>query len=397
MSSALHSVQAEVRGLEVSEVIRNPDLDMQGIDPLRVIEIDSQTDARWDSFVSAHPDGLVYHTAAYLHALAREYSSKTVCLACEDSAGQIRGILPLLYTKGLPLGLGGQLLGRRLSSLPRTPVAGPLSFDAKTTSALLRAAIDRADREQGTALQIKPPRPLDCGLVDDLVRQEWRKTYALELPGKPEQLHFGNSRNHTRIKQRVDKASKAGVKIRQAETEPELRAWYGVYLEAMRWHVVPPRPYRFFRGLWENLRPNRIRLLLAHMDMDGEKRLLAGSIFLMFGRTVFYAFNGRRREELSMQPNYAILWRAIHDACEEGFRFFDLGEVTEENSGLAEFKGKWAGSPGWLVRYYYPAPPKANDLEHSPESRTHRCLNLVWRYLPMNLTSLLGDCVYRYL
>jgi hypothetical protein len=397
MGSTLHSVQAEVRVLERPEATESLDLNRQEIAMSQVIEIDPQTDARWDSFVSAHPDGLVYHTAAYLQALFQEYANKPVCLACEDTAGNFLGILPLFHTRGLPFRLGGQLLGRRLSSLPRTPVAGPLSLDVKTTNALLQAAVDRAGREHGTALQIKPPRSLDCEHVDGLVCQTWRKTYVLELPGKPEQLHFGNSRNHSRIKQRVNKALRAGVKIRQAETEAELRAWYRVYLEAMRWHVVPPRPYRFFRALWECLGPNRIRLLLAYMDMDGEKKLLAGSIFLMFGRSVFYAFNGRRREDLSMQPNYAILWHAIRDACKEGFRFFDLGEVTIENSGLAEFKGKWAGSPTWLVRYYYPTPPKTNGLEHHLESMTHRYLNSAWRYLPMNLTMLLGKLVYRFL
>ena len=397
MGSTLPRSHEGVRGLEIQEDTGRFDPDRQETNLLRVVEIDPQTEARWDSFVSAHPDGLIYHTAAYLHALSQEYANKPVCLACEDFAGKIHGILPLFQTKGLPLGLGGRLLGRRLSSLPRTPVAGPLSMDAETTNALLRAAIDEADREQGTALQIKPPQSLDCVLVDDLVRQPWRKTYVLELPGKPEQLHFGNSRNHARIKQRVSKALKAGVTVRQAETEEELRAWYGVYLEAMRWHGVPPRPYRFFRGLWECLQPNRIRLLLAYMVVQEEKRLLAGSIFLMFGRTVFYAFNGRRREDLSMQPNYAIIWQAIHDACREGFQFFDLGEVPADNSGLAEFKGKWAGSPAWLVRYYYPTPPEPNGSGPDRESMVHRCLTSVWRYLPINLTMLLGDWVYKFL
>lgn len=397
MGSTLGGGRVEVKDPKRLGATRRLDLKRQEVNLFHVIDVNPQSDARWDAFVSSHQDGLVYHTAAYLHALSLEYANKLVCLACEDSAGQIRGILPLIYTKGLPLGLGGRLLGRRLSSLPRTPVAGPLALDSRTTTALLRGAVDRARRDQGTHLQIKPPRSLDCGLEDRLVGHRWRKTYVLELPGEPGQLRFGNSRNHTRIKQRVSKALRTGVKVRQGETEADLTAWYDMYLEAMRWHVVPPRPYRFFRGLWEGLRPNRIRLLLAHMDMDGEKRLLAGSIFLMSGRTVFYAFNGRRREDLSLQPNYAIMWNAIHDACKAGFRFFDLGEVQPENPGLAEFKGKWAGSPTWLVRYYYPAPPKTDGLGHDPESMKHRSLSLVWRSLPKNMTALLGNWLYRYL
>jgi hypothetical protein len=371
-----------------------PGLERDAARQCRVVEIDPQTDPRWDAFVSAHPEGLIYHTASYLHALSTEYGTDPICLAGEDLAGQVRGILPLMYTKGLPLGLGGRLFGRRLSSLPRTPVAGPLALDENTTIELLRAALERTDVRNGANVQIKPPRPLGSGLAEGLIGRPWRKTYVLELPPRPALLHFGNSRNHTRLKQRVNKAVKAGVKIRQGELE-DLRAWYDIYLETMRWHLVAPRPYRFFRALWDDLRPDRIRLLLAYKDGNG---LLAGSIFMMSGRTVFYAFNGRRREDLSLQPNYAIIWQAIHDACEEGFRYFDLGEVPLDNLGLSEFKGKWAGSPTWLVRYYYPKPPETSGLESGGrKSFTRRCLNIAWRRLPIPLTRWFGDWVYYFL
>src|SRR5437016_4420436 len=123
---------------------------------LRVVEVDPQSDPRWEAFVVAHPDGLVYHHPAWLRALEREYKQKTIGLICEDSDGAVRGLLPLLHTRGLPFKRRGQLTGRRLSSLPRTPVAGPLSLDHQATSELVRAAIKLVEREQGRAvLQLK--------------------------------------------------------------------------------------------------------------------------------------------------------------------------------------------------------------------------------------------------
>lgn len=387
MVSISQGVQLNLKN-QVTAEIYSPEL----ANDCRVIEIDPQTDRRWDSFVAAHPDGLIYHTASYLHALSMEYATKPLCLASEDLAGNIRGILPLMYTKGLPFGLGGRLLARRLCSLPRTPVAGPLALDANATSELLREAVKRTDGGNGANLQIKPHRALTLELAEDLIGIPWRKTYVLELPAEPGLLRFGNSRNHTRIKQRVTKAAKAGVKIRQGEME-DLSAWYEIYLETMRWHFVPPRPYRFFRQLWMDLGPDRIRLLLAYKDGYG---LLAGSIFLIFNRTVFYAFNGRRRKDLSLQPNYAIIWHAIHNACEKGFRYFDLGEVPLENSGLSEFKGKWAGTPTSLVRYYYPA-PETSGLESEHKSFNRQCLKLAWRHLPLHVTKLFGNWAYYFL
>src|SRR5438094_166073 len=61
------------------------------------------------------------------------------------------------------------------------------------------------------------------------------------------------------------------------------------------------------------------------------------------------------RESISLRPNDAIQWRAIHDACASGYRRFDFGEVMEDDHGLAEFKSKWGTQPLRLYRYYYGA------------------------------------------
>ena len=94
----------------------------------------------------------------------------------------------------------------------------------------------------------------------------------LQLPGRSEELRFGNSRNHSAIKRAVNKAARMGVEVRQAESEDQLRAWYALYLDTMRWHAVPPRPYRFFKNCWELLRPHGLmRLLLAEQHEAGHE------------------------------------------------------------------------------------------------------------------------------
>jgi lipid II:glycine glycyltransferase (peptidoglycan interpeptide bridge formation enzyme) len=140
-----------------------------------------------------------------------------------------------------------------------------------------------------------------------------------------------------------------------------------------------------------------MRLLIAEQYQAGQSRLLAGSIFLMFGQTVFYAFNGRRREDLSLRPNDVIQWRAIQDACRDGFRRYDFGEVGENQHGLAEFKSKWGAERRQLTRYCYPAP---HDLQMgilNSGSRARELLNVAWRRLPLKATTLFGNWIYKYL
>jgi hypothetical protein len=190
----------------------------------------------------------------------------------------------------------------------------------------------------------------------------------------------------------------ARVRLRSADTSQDLLDWYKLYLDTMRWHAVPPRPYRLFQTAWDLLRPRgETRLRLAEQDVTGQRKLLAGSILLMFGRTVFYAFNGRRREGLALRPNDLIQLHAIQDACREGFRRYDFGKVAESHEGLAEFKGKWGAEPIRLYCYYYPAPQHLESDHAAPASLFGKAARAGWRVLPLSMTELLGTQLYRYL
>jgi serine/alanine adding enzyme len=363
---------------------------------LRALEVDFRTDARWQSFVEAHPNGSIYHHPRWLDALEKEYGHKIIALTCENGFGQLRALLPLAYTKGLPLHIGGQSAARRLSSLPRTPIGGTLSLDRLGAAVVLRAAIERVKYDSGMRLQIKTYEIGLDKLADGLICKPWRLSYVLELPSCSEDLPLGNSRKRARIRWAVNKAAKERVQVRAAETTDELRAWYELYLYTMRRNVVPPRPYRFFELLWNSMHAaGLMELLLAEQVGGTGKRLLAGSIFLMFGQTVSYAFNGARREDFSLHPNDAILSFAIQKAREAGFRRFDFGEVPDGHVRLAKFKSKWGSEPTQLVRYYYPASSEwASEL---PSAYIYHLAETAWQRLPLKTTAVLGDWIYGHL
>jgi serine/alanine adding enzyme len=366
-----------------------------GADVSGLVEVYPTCDSRWDAFVASRRDASIFHHSAWLRTLEAEYGGRVLGLACEGSGGELFGVLPLLLTRGLPIGRKDRLSGRRLSSLPRTPTAGPLAVDRASTETLVRGAVDRVRSQPGLQLQLKLKAPYLDGLVDGVEGERWRHTFVLELPPTPVRLRFGNARNHGRIRWAVNKAERLNVRVRPAETEADLRAWYRLYVETMRLHAVPPRPCRLFSAMWGLLRPQRLMdlLLAEHVDAVGT-RLLAGSIFLKFRDTVFYAFNGSHRSALSLRPNDIIMWRAIHDASAAGYRRFDLGEVDESAPTLADFKSKWGAKPSWLYRYYYPA----QRAEHSTsDGMAVRAAQALWRHLPLQATVILGDRIYSYL
>ncbi|QBD83257.1 GNAT family N-acetyltransferase [Ktedonosporobacter rubrisoli] len=355
---------------------------------LQLIENHPEKDSRWERFIDSHQDGLIYHHPAWLGVLEEAFGYRSAHLACQDANGQFRGIFPLYKMQGI--------LGTcRFSSLPRTPVAGPLARDRQALEFLIHAALGQLKATPRSGLQIKMLSNELDDLGIELTGVKWRDTYQLELPARPELLRFGNSRNHAQIKRAVHKAYKHGISLERAETKRELRAWYELYLSTMRQVVIPPRPYRFFEIAWERLQPRGLlRLLLAHHHEAGKAKPVAGLLLLMAGRTVFYAFSGWHRNAQELRPNDALHWQAIHDACSEGFRYYDFGEVPANTPGLAEFKSKWGTQKECLYRYYYPSPRESAINLLEADTPFHRAARTTWRRLPLEATELLGTLAH---
>jgi GNAT acetyltransferase-like protein len=368
-----------------------------GADGLHVIELNLD-DPRLASFVATHRSGTVYHHPAWLRTLSAEYNRGIVMLACECQNGHLAGIFPLMKTRGVPLSVFGELAKARLSSLPRTPIAGPLCAGQEASRLLVSAAINRVSQERGVRLQIKTEGPLLDSFVDDFSGVPWRKSFVLPLPEDPTELRIGSSGARRRhIRAHVKRAESLGVRVRVANSEGDLRLWYGIYLRTMRRVVVPPRSLRFFLAMWKYMEPlGLMKVMLAERQSEGKTEIVAGAIFLMHGRRVFYAFSACPAEYFPLQPNDLIHWEAIHWAASSGFREYDLGEVPNDAQQLAAYKAKWGGQERLLYRYYYPQ-MISESTDSSVLSNRQKLLEWVWQQLPLHVTAYLGDLIYSYL
>ncbi len=357
---------------------------------LRVCEVDPYRDPRWDKFVAHHPDGLIYQRSEWLRLIERTYGNIT-CTVCENEDAVVRGILPFCVTRGLAWGIGGPRTQRRVSSLPRTPIGGPLVAEHGGLALLIDAARHRA-ASAGLRLELKllpgtPSPSSDC--------VAWATSYAVRLPDSPGEVRLGNARSHASVLRAVRKAERLGVRVRAATSQRELRQWYPLYLETMRSHAQPPRPYGFFSAMWDELAPHgMLRLLLAERTEGGHRRVLAGSIFLMSGQTVVFAENGRRTADLPYRPNDAIHWTAIQEATAAGYRRYDLGEVQPGHEGLGRFKLKWGAEAIPMLRLYVPGwqPPAVRG-----EERDSRPFARLWKRVPLSVTAVAGKLVHRYI
>ena len=368
------------------------------VNALTISSLPENDNVSWDEFVYDHPDASVYHLSEWFNILQKESKQKILKLVCKDEGGKIVGVFPLQYTKGFPFRLGGIPGIKRLSSLPRTPIGGPLAMDENIAILLVQKAVDIVKENEERHLQIKTFSPQLKIEKDQLHKFLWREIYITEIPEYPKEIRFGDSRNHAAIKRAMKKALKNNVHFREATDINELKEWYPLYSDTMRFHVTPARSYSFFKNIWELMKPKGLMsLILAELETNGSKQIIAGSVLFRFNDTVTYAFNGSSRNHFELRPNDLLHWQAIHDAQKMGFKYYDLGEVSKDHLSLAAYKKKWASLIKEMYHYYYPKPEGLENEKELDAGTSGNLKQKIWQTLPLKVTEIIGDRTYKYL
>jgi hypothetical protein len=363
---------------------------------LKAIEAGDDINEKWIDFISRNSQATIYHHPLWLKVIEKETGQKVLKLICTDKNDNIQGLFPLQYTKGFYSKFGGIPGTKRLSSLPRTPVGGPLTSSSKATNLLIKKAIDIVSSKSDYLLQIKSFDPDLYKEFDVLYKYFWREIYIKDIPEYPNEIRYGKSKNHAKIKWAVNKAEQNKVYQRIAQSEDDLKKWYPLYLDTMRIHVTPARSFGFFKNLWEILRPKGLmQLQVAEVEEKAEKTIIAGSILLFYNKTVTHAFSGssRIRKHIELRPNDLLHWYAILDAQRNGFKYYDFGEVSKGNIGLATYKKKWDTVKHNMYHYYYPKSTQLEEEEFDSEVVTG-IKGKIWNKLPLFITARIGEMIY---
>jgi CelD/BcsL family acetyltransferase involved in cellulose biosynthesis len=324
--------------------------------PAHVVEIDPAGDPRWDAMVGGHRDASVYHLGAWAGVLRSAYGHRPSYLALETSDGTVIGGLPLMRMRGL-------VTGRRMSTLPAVPPAGPLADTDDGARALLEAAMNVADGFDARIWTLHARHGGLEAIAPRLLPRPKHPAYVLPLGVDPDELRAGLKKSSRNLWRSLKKADESGVVVREGKGRADLRAFYSMYARAMRRRRVLPRPYRQVAAAQELLPEGVFRLYLA----EYEGHVVGGMIGHAFGETLELLYLGSDERRFDCRPNHALYWHAIRWATEAGYTELDLGHANP-GSSLATFKQQWGAEPIPEYRYDY-VPGAAADSEAPAESR----------------------------
>jgi CelD/BcsL family acetyltransferase involved in cellulose biosynthesis len=277
-----------------------------------------------DALADLSPNATFYHTGAWLSALANAYPRMTLRVMVAKRDGAAAAFLPYFETRrgflrtlwSLPFGTYGGPAGdadasRELLGEFRSMFAAPGVIDV--------GCVDFANAHDPSGWEVSD---LDTHVVDisegfDVV---WRDRFD-----KPR-------------RRRARRAEEHGVTVRRGGGREDVDRFLGVYRERLDdWKSGRGHPEELFHALVEG-GGDRVRLYLA----EHEGAVIGGHLNFYYKEDVIAWYGMTSTRAGDTQAGTLLYVTCMRDACERGFRTYNLGASLGKRS-LIEYKQSLGG------------------------------------------------------
>lgn len=346
--------------------------------------VDPAKTVGWDTFVENHPYGWISHLSGWKEILEESFNHMKgyYLVLFQDQA--IRAALPLFEVKSW-------LTGKRLVSIPFATLGDPLVLSTDEMNKLLEAALDLSERVGSSYIEIRT-LAASSWLNDERygMLQKYCHHY---LPLDQDIDQMKKAFDRTCVRQRISRAEKSNLRLREAEREPDIKAFYRLYVGNRKRLGLPPQPYIFIKKLWETFSPdNRVSVLLAEQD----NITTAGIMVFKFRERVSIEFSAHDETKRNVSPIHFLFWEAIKMYREKGFKILDFGRTSYSNKGLVAFKRRWGAREIDLPIYYLPR-NIASRMDGNELSMRYRLVMKMCKNAPFTVLPLIGRMLYRHL
>ena len=306
---------------------------------LKVVELDEAWAGRYEAYCRSCSQYLIYYSWKYREFLRELLGCRAIYLGAVDSAGDLKGVLPMMEKNGP--------WGTVLNSLPFFGSYGGVLSDHEEARQVLWAAFDEQTRKPGLAASTIVRNPLDreaCPIAGDIEDSRISQFSRLDFGGDPEAALLALIDPAARRNIRTAQRAEIAVSIDNGALQ-ELKEIHRENILAIGGRV---KPDRFFSLLPRFFVPGEdYRLYVAHLD--GE---LIGALLLLYaGNVVEYFTPGIRLAYRAQQPSALLLYRAMIDAANEGYRLWNWGGTWLTQEGVLRFKRKW-GAEDHVYHYH---------------------------------------------
>ncbi|MCD4671515.1 MAG: peptidoglycan bridge formation glycyltransferase FemA/FemB family protein [Anaerolineaceae bacterium] len=274
----------------------------------------------WNNFVLNHPQGHRMQTSVWAETKAR--TGWNILYLTARQHGELVG--------------GGQLYERRIpliGSLVCLP-KGPLCTTCQANPNLLPGLISQAQQwvqANHKFCLLVQPADQSQHLVQHLLSEKYVKlpdenivppgTIIIDL--EPDQETLFKNMNKTK-RRNIRRAQSSGVVVKVGTSREDLNTFYNLYLATSRYLEFEPDDKARFENIWNCLSPEGHVMFFTSFFED---QPLSSIMALSFGDSIICYRFGWSKEHPEKRPNDFLHWEALLWAKENGYRYFDFGEI----------------------------------------------------------------------
>ncbi len=340
-------------------------------EPLTVRRLDATRDSAWDAFVRACPEATFFHRAGWRRVIGDTLGHPCHFLMAE-SAGVIRGVLPLVHVKSA-------LFGNALISNGFCVYGGPACADGAARDALDAAAIDLGRTLGVNHLEY---RSVHRQRPDWMCKDGLYVTFRKLLDSDPEK-NLAIVRRKQRAQ--VRKGIKHGL---ISETDGTVDRFFALYSLSVRNLGTPVLPKRYYACLKTEFGEDCEILTICHTG-----QAVASVMNFYFRDEVLPYYGGGNTAARDLAANDFMYWEVMRRAAEQGLGVFDFGR-SKVGTGAYDFKRHWGFEPQPL-HYEYKLLSGREIPDVNPLNPKYQRAIAIWKRLPLPVANALGPILAR--
>ena len=327
----------------------------------------------WDGLVRRSAGWTHFHLHGWRAVMERVFRHECIYLAARDGEARLAGVLPLVRVKSL-------LFGHYLVSMPFLNYGGPLGDDA-AVRALCGYASELAREDGAVLLELRSRIPLPVSLP-----VSHRKiTVVRELPaGDPDELWRDLP---AKVRSQVRRSRREGMDVRFGPHQ--VLPFFDVFSRHMRDLGTPTQPRVLFECVAAAF-PDDVWFGCAYL---GSRPVACGCGF-RWEDEFEMTWASALREYSRLAPNMLLYWAFLEQAAGKGLGVFNFGRCSP-GSGTHRFKQQWGSRD--VPLWWYQLARGARTATPSPDDGAFALGPLVWKRLPLAVTTALGPRVVRYI
>lgn len=345
---------------------------------MQIIEIDPLVDPRWETLLMTHHSD-IFQSPAWMKSIADTYGFGIRAYILLDQAGQPRA--------GVPFCAINDMRGQRVLTLPFSDYCDPLVSNLEDWHCLTERLLAKRCPYTIRCLHNAVP------LADErLTLSNQAKWHSLDLTRDLDTIWEGLDSSARRA---IRKAERAGVVIRIAENEADLRAFFGLHVAMRKYkYRLLAQPYQFFKSIWDNLVQRNAGFVLLASYQD---QVIGGILFLEWKDGLYYKINASAQAQLQVRPNDLLIWNGIQYGQAKGYKFLDFGLSDWDQEGLLRYKRKFATEEKTISFLRYLPPLELSLAQQQVQGLLPLLTELFTETsVPDPITERAGDILYRY-